>query len=680
MEHEMTIDEATKKAEELRVQLDRWSREYYVLDQPTVEDYIYDKTYAELVAIEEQYPDLITADSPTQRVGGKILSAFEKVTHDIPLYSLNDVFSKEELLAFDQRVQKAIGHPVDYCCELKIDGLSVSLRYENGEFVRGATRGDGSVGENITENLKTVRSVPIKLKEPMSIEVRGECFMPKRSFVKLNQKNEEEGKPVFANPRNAAAGSLRQLDSKITAKRNLDTFLYTVADFGPMQATTQYEALEELDKIGFHTNHEKRLCHSIDEVWEFIEEYHEKRKDLPYEIDGIVIKVNDFSLQDQLGFTVKAPRWATAYKFPPEEVETVIEEIEWTVGRTGVVTPTAIMTPVRVAGTTVSRASLHNGDYIQMKDIRLNDTVQIYKAGDIIPEVAQVILDKRPKDSEPYKMPEHCPVCHSELVHLDEEVALRCINPKCPAQMKEGLNHFVSRNAMNIDGLGPRVLEQMYDKKLVADVADLYKLTEEELLTLDKIKEKSANNILTAIDNSKDNSVERLIFGLGIRHVGAKAAKILAEHFGDLETLSRSDFESIIQLDAIGDIIADSVVTYFDNEEVHELMEELKQAGVNLEYKGIRSAQLKEVESPFKDKTIVLTGKLTRFTREEAKETIENLGGKVTGSVSKKTDIVVAGEDAGSKLTKAQELGIEVWTEDQMAEALAESHPVEGTE
>jgi len=680
MEHEMTIDEATKKAEELRVQLDRWSREYYVLDQPTVEDYIYDKTYAELVAIEEQYPDLTTADSPTQRVGGKILSAFEKVTHDIPLYSLNDVFNKEELLAFDQRVQKAIGHPVDYCCELKIDGLSVSLRYENGEFVRGATRGDGSVGENITENLKTVRSVPIKLKEPMSIEVRGECFMPKRSFVKLNQKNEEEGKAVFANPRNAAAGSLRQLDSKITAKRNLDTFLYTVADFGPMQATTQYEALEELDKIGFHTNHEKRLCHSIEEVWAFIEEYHEKRKDLPYEIDGIVIKVNDFSIQDQLGFTVKAPRWATAYKFPPEEVETVIEEIEWTVGRTGVVTPTAIMTPVRVAGTTVSRASLHNGDYIQMKDIRLNDTVQIYKAGDIIPEVAQVILDKRPKDSEPYKMPEHCPVCHSELVHLDEEVALRCINPKCPAQMKEGLNHFVSRNAMNIDGLGPRVLEQMYDKKLVADVADLYKLTEEELLTLDKIKEKSANNILTAIDNSKDNSVERLIFGLGIRHVGAKAAKILAEHFGDLETLSRSDFESIIQLDTIGDIIADSVVTYFDNEEVHELMEELKQAGVNLEYKGIRSTQLKEVESPFKNKTIVLTGKLTRFTREEAKETIENLGGKVTGSVSKKTDIVVAGEDAGSKLTKAQELGVEVWTEDQMADALAESHPVEGAE
>ncbi|HAP7580101.1 NAD-dependent DNA ligase LigA [Enterococcus faecium] len=677
MEHEMTIDEAAKRAEELRTRLNQWSREYYVEDKPTVEDYVYDKEYAELVAIEEQYPDLITSDSPTQRVGGKVLEGFEKVTHDIPLYSLNDVFSKEELIAFDQRVQKAVGRVVDYCCELKIDGLSVSLRYEDGNFVRGATRGDGTVGENITENLKTVRSVPIKLKEPMNIEVRGECFMPKRSFVQLNQDREAEGKDIFANPRNAAAGSLRQLDSKITAKRNLDTFLYTVADFGPMQAKTQYDALEELEKIGFHTNREKRLCHSIDEVWSYIEEYHDKRVDLPYEIDGIVIKVNEFSLQDQLGFTIKAPRWAAAYKFPPEEVETLIENIEWTVGRTGVVTPTAIMTPVRVAGTTVSRASLHNGDYIKLKDIRLKDTVLIYKAGDIIPEVSQVVLDKRPKDSEEYQLPTHCPVCGSELVHLDEEVALRCINPKCPAQMKEGLNHFVSRNAMNIDGVGPRVLEQMYDKKLVADVADLYKLTEEELLTLDKIKEKSANNILTAIDNSKDNSVERLIFGLGIRHVGAKAAKILAEHFGDLETLSKSDYESIIALDTIGDIIADSVVTYFSNEEVHELMNELKQAGVNFEYKGLRNAQLQEVESPFKEKTVVLTGKLTRFTREEAKETIENLGGKVTGSVSKKTDIVVAGEDAGSKLTKAQELGIEVWTEDQMADALAKSRSVE---
>lgn len=677
MAQEMTIDYATKRAEELRVQLNRWSREYYVEDQPTVEDSVYDKHYAELVAIEANYPELITVDSPTQRVGGGVLAGFEKVTHDIPLYSLNDVFDKEELFAFDQRVQKAIGHPVDYCCELKIDGLSVSLRYENGLFVRGATRGDGTVGENITENVKTVRSVPLRLNEPISIEVRGECFMPKRSFVELNQKREAAGHDVFANPRNAAAGSLRQLDSKIAAKRNLDTFLYTVADFGPMEAKTQYEALQELAKLGFHTNHEAQLCHSIEEVWTYIEKFHDQRIDLPYEIDGIVVKVNDFSLQDQLGFTVKAPRWATAYKFPPEEVETVIETIEWTVGRTGVVTPTAVMTPVRVAGTTVSRASLHNGDYIKMKDIRLHDTVLIYKAGDIIPEVARVIEDKRPKDSEPYPLPTYCPECESELVHLDGEVALRCINPKCPAQMKEGLNHFVSRNAMNIEGLGPRVLEQMYDKKLVADVADLYKLTEEELLTLDKIKEKAANNILTAIANSKGNSVERLIFGLGIRHVGAKAAKILAEHFGNLEAISQSDFESIIALDSMGTIIADSIVTYFSNEEVHELMDELKAAGVNFDYKGIRLEQLAEVESPFKDKTVVLTGKLTQFTREEAKATIENLGGKVTGSVSKKTDIVVAGEEAGSKLTKAESLGIEIWTEEKMAEALAQSHPVE---
>lgn len=670
MEHEMTIDEAAKRSEELRVQLSRWSKEYYVQDKPTVEDYVYDKMYAELISIEDQYPDLITSDSPTQRVGGKILEGFKKVKHDIPLYSLNDIFSKDELLAFDRRVQKALGHPVVYCCELKIDGLSVSLCYKEGYFVRGSTRGDGIVGENITENLKTVRSVPLELQDKINIEVRGECFMPKHSFIKLNKVREAQGRDVFSNPRNAAAGSLRQLDAKVTAKRNLDTFLYTVADFGQMKAQTQYDVLEELEKIGFHTNPEKRLCQNVEEIWSFIEEYHKKRADLPYEIDGIVIKVNDFLLQDKLGFTVKAPRWATAYKFPPEKVETMIEEIEWMVGRTGVVTPTAIMTPVRVAGTIVRRASLHNGDYIKRKDICLKDTVYIYKAGDIIPEVSQVVFDKRLPGSEPYKLPTHCPVCRSQLVHLDEEVALRCINPKCPAQIKEGLNHFVSRTAMNIGGLGPRVLSQMYDKKLVTDVADLYKLTEENLLMLEKIKEKSANNILTAINASKDNSVERLIFGLGIRHVGAKTAKILAQHFGDLEVLIKSDFESIVSLDTIGDIIANSVITYFSNEEVHELMHKLKEAGVNFNYKEIHASQFETIESPFKNKTIVLTGKLTRFIREEAKEIIENLGGKVTGSVSKKTDLVVSGKNAGSKLTQAQELGIEVWTEEKMAETL----------
>lgn len=673
MEQPLTLAQAIEQAKELRIKLNQYSHEYYVADQPTVEDYVYDRLYKKLVDIETEFPDLITADSPTQRVGGKILQGFEKVTHDVQMYSLNDGFSKEDIYDFDERVQKLAGRAVSYCCELKIDGLAISLKYENGQFVQGATRGDGTVGENITENLKTVKSIPLELKKPISIEVRGECYMPKQSFVDLNQAREEAGQDIFANPRNAAAGSLRQLDTSIVAKRNLNTFLYTVADFGPMTAQTQADALNELAEIGLRTNPEKKLCQTIDDVWAYIEEYHEKRVELPYEIDGIVIKVNDFSVQNELGFTVKAPRWAIAYKFPPEEAKTVIEEIEWTIGRTGVVTPTAVMTPVRVAGTTVSRASLHNPDFIEMKDIRLNDTVIIYKAGDIIPEVAQVVLDDRAEDSRPYQVPTHCPVCASELVHLDEEVALRCINPKCPAQIKEGLNHFVSRNAMNIDGLGPRVLAQMYDKELVADVADLYFLDEEQLMTLDKIKEKSANNIYTAIQASKENSVERLIFGLGIRHVGAKAAKILAEHFGDLKRISQAKQEEVVALESMGETIADSLVTYFENDEVHELMDELTKAGVNFEYKGIRTSQLEAVDSPFKDKTIVLTGKLTHYTREEAKEKIENLGGKVTGSVSKKTDLVVAGAEAGSKLSKAEQLGIEVWDEQQMVTAIDES-------
>ena len=549
----MTFQAAEKRSAELRNELNQYSYEYYVQDQPSVEDFVYDKKYQELVEIETEYPDLITPESPTQRVGGKVLEGFEKVVHDIPLYSLNDVFSKEELIAFDERVKKAIGHAVSYCCELKIDGLSISLKYENGVFVQGATRGDGTVGENITENLKTVKSIPLRLKEPLSIEVRGECYMPKSSFVKLNHQREEEGKEVFANPRNAAAGSLRQLDTRIAAKRNLSTFLYTLADFGPLESTTQDHALNEMSRLGFRTNPEHRVCETIDEVWAYIETFHETRDQLPYEIDGIVVKVNEFELQDELGFTVKAPRWATAYKFPPEEAQTTLLDIDWTVGRTGVLTPTAIMEPVRLAGTTVGRASLHNSDYIEKKDIRLKDTILVYKAGDIIPEVAQVILEKRPEDSEPYPVPTHCPICDSELVHLDEEVALRCINPKCPAQIKEGLSHFVSRNAMNIDGLGPRVLAQMFDKGLVSDVADLYGLEKDQLLTLDKIKDKSAENILKAIDASRENSVERLIFGLGIRHVGAKAAGILAEHFGSLEAISKASKEEIIDLNTIGE-------------------------------------------------------------------------------------------------------------------------------
>ena len=666
----MTLQEEQLRIIELVRQLNQYAHEYYVQDRPTVEDFVYDKLYQELVDLEAKHPRLIQEDSPTQRVGGIVSTGFEKVTHEIPLYSLNDAFSETDLIAFDRRVTRALGYAPRYMCELKIDGLSISLRYENGKFVRGATRGDGTIGENITENIKTVRSIPLELTQPYSMEVRGECYMPKASFVQLNQGREEAGLEVFANPRNAAAGSLRQLDSKVTAQRQLSSFIYTVADAGMLHVTNQEEALKELGTLGFKINPESRVCETIEEVWAYINEYQLTRSELPYDIDGVVIKVNEFNAQDNLGFTVRAPRWAIAYKFPPEEVETTIEAIEWTIGRTGVVTPTAVMTPVKVAGTTVSRASLHNRDYIEAKDIRLNDQVVIYKAGDIIPEVAYVITDKRPADSQVYDIPTRCPVCESELVHLAEEVALRCVNPKCPAQMKEGLNHFVSRNAMNIDGLGPRILEQLFEKNLVHDVADLYTLTESDFLQLDKVKEKSANNFLEAIQKSKENSAERLLFGLGIRHVGAKAAKILMEHFGDIVTLSQASKEDIANLYSIGQVIADSVVNYFDHDEVRELIAEFQAAGVNLRYLGKTANDLATIDSVFKDKRIVLTGKLSHFTREEAKAKIENLGGTIVGSVSKKTDFVIAGEEAGSKLTKATALGITVWTEAEMVAAL----------
>ncbi|MCC9273458.1 MAG: NAD-dependent DNA ligase LigA [Enterococcus aquimarinus] len=666
----MTLQEEQLRIIELVRQLNQYAHEYYVQDRPTVEDFVYDKLYQELVDLEAKHPRLIQEDSPTQRVGGIVSAGFEKVTHEIPLYSLNDAFSEADLVAFDRRVTRVLGYAPRYTCELKIDGLSISLRYENGKFVRGATRGDGTIGENITENIKTVRSIPLELTQPYSMEVRGECYMPKASFVQLNQGREEAGLEVFANPRNAAAGSLRQLDSKVTAQRQLSSFIYTVADAGMLHVTNQEEALKELGTLGFKINPESRVCETIEEVWAYINEYQLTRSELPYDIDGVVIKVNEFNAQDNLGFTVRAPRWAIAYKFPPEEVETTIEAIEWTIGRTGVVTPTAVMTPVKVAGTTVSRASLHNRDYIEAKDIRLNDQVVIYKAGDIIPEVAYVITDKRPADSQVYDIPTRCPVCESELVHLAEEVALRCVNPKCPAQMKEGLNHFVSRNAMNIDGLGPRILEQLFEKNLVHDVADLYTLTESDFLQLDKVKEKSANNFLEAIQKSKENSAERLLFGLGIRHVGAKAAKILLEHFGDIVTLSQASKEDIANLYSIGQVIADSVVNYFDHDEVRELIAEFQAAGVNLRYLGKTASDLATIDSVFKDKRIVLTGKLSHFTREEAKAKIENLGGTIVGSVSKKTDFVIAGEEAGSKLTKATTLGITVWTEAEMVAAL----------
>ena len=664
------FESAKQRVFDLRTLLDQYSYEYYVKDAPSVADAEYDKLYHELAALEEEFPNLVSSDSPTQRIGGTILPGFEKVIHEVPMLSLGNAFDESDLIDFDRRIKKLTDKPFSYICELKIDGLAVSLKYEDGKLVRAATRGDGTVGENVTQNIRTVKSVPLRLKNPYSIEVRGECYMPKASFIKLNQEREENGEAIFANPRNAAAGGLRNLNPKETAKRNLNTFLYTIGDFGEMTAVSQEDALRQLDELGIRTNHDRRVFQTIEEVWAYTQEFQEKRTDLPYEIDGIVIKVNEFEVQEEVGFTVKAPRWAIAYKFPAEEAHTVIRDIEWSVGRTGVVTPTAIMDPVQLAGTTVQRASLHNEDLIHERDIRLHDTVVVHKAGDIIPEVTRVVLDERPQESQPYEIPTHCPACDSELIHLEEEVALRCMNPKCPAQITEGLSHFVSRNAMNIDGLGIKVLQQMFEKDMVHDVADLYTLTFDQLVTLDKIKEKSANNLLTAIDASRTNSLEKLLFGLGIRHVGAKAAKLIAERFETMEAVQQAEKETIISIEGIGEIIAESVVAYFSLPEVSDLIQELKNSQVNMTYLGKKKEEVAIGNSYFNGKTIVLTGKLTHFTREEAKERIENLGGNVTGSVSKNTDFVVAGEEAGSKLVKAEALNISVWDEDQLLETL----------
>ena len=660
-----------QRIEELKEQLNRWSHEYYVEDKPTATDAEYDKAYHELVALEVEHPEFVTADSPTQRVGGEVLDQFQKVTHTNPMLSLSNAFSKEDLEEFDARLRKLTNRAIEYVCELKIDGLSIALTYQDGQLVLGATRGDGTTGEDVTGNVRTIKSVPLSLKEPWNIEVRGECYMPKKSFVALNHSREEEGLEVFANPRNAAAGSLRQLDPKIAAKRNLSVFLYSSPSVEELNVSTQEELLEKMAEIGFVTNPERLKCQTIDGVWNYIETIASKRPDLPYEIDGMVIKVNDFTAQEEIGFTVKAPRWAIAYKFPAEEAQTVVRDIEWTVGRTGVVTPTAVMDPVQLAGTTVRRASLHNIDLIKERDIRLEDTVVIHKAGDIIPEVTRVILEKRPETSKPYEFPTTCPVCHEKLEHLEEEVAIRCLNPKCPAQLTEGLSHFVSRNAMNMSGIGPRVIKQLFEEGLVMDVADLYKLTLDQLLALDKVQQKSAENILEAIEKSNENSLERLLTGLGIRHVGTKAAKELAQHFKTMTALQEASIEQLLEIDGLGDIIAYSVKTYFEQPSVQELIQELQDRGVNMTYLGVTKDDSAASGHVLSGKTVVLTGTLEQLTRQDAKEKLESLGAKVTGSVSKKTDVVIAGHSAGSKLTKANDLGIEVWSEQQFLDSLA---------
>ena len=641
-----------KRMNELVALLNRYATEYYTSDNPSVSDSEYDRLYRELVKLETAYPDQVLADSPTHRVGGKVLDGFEKYSHQYPLYSLQDAFSREELEAFDARVRKEVAHPT-YICELKIDGLSISLTYEKGMLVAGATRGDGSIGENITENLKRVKDIPLTLPEELDITVRGECYMPRASFDQVNQARQENGEPEFANPRNAAAGTLRQLDTAVVAKRNLATFLYQEAS--PSTRDSQEKVLKHLEQLGFVVNPKRILAENIDEIWNFIQEVGQERENLPYDIDGVVIKVNDLAGQEELGFTVKAPKWAVAYKFPAEEKEAKLLSVDWTVGRTGVVTPTANLTPVQLAGTTVSRATLHNVDYIAEKDIRKDDTVIVYKAGDIIPAVLRVVESKRISE-EKLDIPTNCPSCDSDLLHFEDEVALRCINPRCPAQIMEGLIHFASRDAMNITGLGPSIVEKLFAANLVKDVADIYRLQEEDFLLLEGVKEKSAGKLYQAIQASKENSAEKLLFGLGIRHVGSKASQLLLQHFHSIENLAQADPEEVASIESLGGVVAKSLQTYFATEGSEILLRELKETGVNLDYKG----QTVVADAALSGLTVVLTGKLERLKRSEAKTKLESLGAKVTGSVSKKTDLVVAGADAGSKLQKAQELGIEV--------------------
>lgn len=656
---------------ELNKLLHQYGYAYYVLDKPLVEDSVYDQLLQELIALEQANPDLIYPDSPTQRVGGVALEGFRKVAHEYPMLSLSNAFNEADLKDFDRKIRLAIGDDFAYVCELKIDGLAISLKYVDGVFVQGATRGDGQVGEDITANLKTIRVIPLRLAQPVTIEVRGEAYMPKKSFESLNVVRTQNGEELFANPRNAAAGSLRQLDPKVAASRQLSTFVYAIGGNGEMYGIDGHaEMLQYLEELGFPINKERSFCATIDDVITYIEKWTIERPNLPYEIDGIVIKVNRYAHQDELGFTAKSPRWAIAYKFPAEEVITKLMDIELTVGRTGVVTPTAILEPVLVAGTTVSRASLHNEDLIREKDIRIGDMVIVRKAGDIIPQVVGVVMEQRHETSEPFTMPANCPVCHSELVRTEAEVALRCVNPTCFAQVAESIKYFVSRNAMNIEGLGEKVVEQLLREEFIRDVSDLYTLHVEQLQSLERMGEKSASNLVTAIQASKDNSLERLLIGLGIRHVGEKGARIIAQQFGSMEAIMNATQEQLTAIYEIGDKMAESLMSYFANDNVQALIARLQQLGVNMLYKG-KKTEVVVGNSPFVGKTIVLTGKLAQLTRNEAKEKIEQLGGHVTGSVSKKTDLVIAGEDAGSKLTKAQDLGIEIWDENRLVEELA---------
>lgn len=664
----MEKQEAWKRAQELSKLLHEHGYRYYVLDDPIISDEQYDEWMRELTELERKYPELVTPDSPTQRVGGEPLPFFRKVKHKTPMLSLSNAFSEEDLRDFDRRIRKATGkEKIEYVCELKIDGLAVAVQYQDGVFQLGATRGDGQTGEDISQNLKTIRSLPLRLNLPKTVEVRGEAFMPKSAFLKLNRIREQNGEPLFANPRNAAAGSLRQLDPKLAAERQLDIFLYTL-DGTDVQFRTHIEVLEYLKELGFKVNPEYQCVEDLEEVFAYIDRWTKDRATLPYEIDGIVIKVNDLHLREQLGATVKSPRWAIAYKFPAEKAITILEDIELNVGRTGVVTPTAILQPVLLAGTTVRRASLHNEEIIREKGIRLGDHVVVKKAGDIIPEIVEVLVEKRTGNERTFQMPTLCPACSSPLERLGEEVALRCFNASCPAQIREGIIHFASRGAMNIEGLGEKVIVQLLDHGLIQQIADLYYLDKERLIQLERMGQKSVENLLNAIERSKQNSLERLLFGLGIRFVGAKGAQILAQHYGSMDQLMKATQEELMAIEEIGPKMAESVVAYFARSENQQMIKRLQQAGVNMHYLGSTSTA---ENHPLTGKTVVLTGSLKHFTRTEAKEKLESLGANVTSQVSKKTDLVIVGEQPGSKLKKARELNIQIWDEDTLIKEIS---------
>lgn len=649
-----------KRIDELIKILSKASYEYYTLDNPTITDQEYDDYMDELIRLETNNPHLVRPDSPTLKVGSEVISEFKKVTHSVPMLSLGDVFNYDEVIEFDERIKKTIANPT-YVCELKIDGLSVSLIYEKGKLVRAVTRGDGTTGEDITHNVRTIKNVPLSLPRDIDIEVRGEIYMPKRSFEKLNKEKEEKGENKFANPRNAAAGSVRQLDSKIAAKRNLSTFIYHLPNYKNYIIDSQYEALQYMKDLTFTVNPHIKKAANVNEVIEYLEYWKEHRNTLEYDIDGIVIKVDNFKYQEKLGFTVRVPKWAIAYKFPAEQVLTKLRNIEFCVGRTGKVTPRAVLDPVRVAGSLVSSATLHNEDYVLSKDIRIGDTVSIQKAGDIIPEVVEVKLDRRDGSEVQFEMIKNCPICNTQLVKKESEAAYFCPNIQCDARNIEGLIHFASRDAMNIEGFGERVVEDFYNYGYLKNITDYYKIKDykEELMKLEGFGEKSINNLLDSIEKSKSNSLERLLFGLGIRHVGKKTATVLASFYNNIDNLMNASSDDLCQISDIGEIIAKSVYEYFSINQ--ELINKLKESGINTEYIG----KVKNINDEFNNKTFVLTGTLEKLTRNEAKDIIESLGGKISSSVSKKTDVVIVGSNPGSKYDDAKKLNITIWNEEE---------------